>query len=221
MPLKAEAKVDADKTAKTIEEDRSFLIQAAIVRIMKSKKTLKHANLVIAFQLRSLFIVYSQEFQPPAAILSTTESTWLDSLDKVFTTQNIGILRSLLANCLQNTFNILENRIQRVWWGNSTTNQHNCPLIQNVKLHIAELSFCECINGEWTFFCLFRLLDKPTSQQVKFIQLLYKTLNQHHSTNFNLLFFSTNNESAHVIYTAGARVFKQLLFPNVTTRMLY
>lgn len=75
MPLKAEAKVDADKTAKTIEEDRSFLIQAAIVRIMKSKKTLKHANLVIAFQLRSLFIVYSQEFQPPAAILSTTEST--------------------------------------------------------------------------------------------------------------------------------------------------
>lgn len=45
-PLRTEAKLDREKAIKSVEEDRTILIQAAIVRIMKAKKTLKHVNLV-------------------------------------------------------------------------------------------------------------------------------------------------------------------------------
>lgn len=46
LPMKAEARIESSEVLKTVDEDRRLLLQATIVRIMKSRKTLRHQNLI-------------------------------------------------------------------------------------------------------------------------------------------------------------------------------
>lgn len=71
VPLRYETKIDDDKTHASVEEDRKWECQCAIVRVMKNRKTLEH-QLLIAEVLQLL----NNRFKPSIVLIKVHNHTF-------------------------------------------------------------------------------------------------------------------------------------------------
>ena len=79
VPLKSVEQKDIEGVHRTINEDRNMVIQAAIVRIMKARQTLKHALL-----MQEVIQQLSSRFRPKIPVIKVSSSHCEARLISVF-----------------------------------------------------------------------------------------------------------------------------------------
>jgi cullin 1 len=73
QPIKAETKAESTDVLKTVDEDRKYVIQATIFRIMKARKTMKHQPLI-----QEVISQISQRFAPKIPDIKKAIDTLLE-----------------------------------------------------------------------------------------------------------------------------------------------
>ncbi|KDQ62582.1 hypothetical protein JAAARDRAFT_30480 [Jaapia argillacea MUCL 33604] len=73
LPIKAEVKAESSDVMKTVDEDRKYVIQATIVRIMKARKTMKNQPLI-----QEVISQISQRFTPKIPDIKKAIDTLLE-----------------------------------------------------------------------------------------------------------------------------------------------
>jgi len=81
LPIKAEVKAESSDVLKAVDEDRKYVIQATIVRIMKARKTMKNQALI-----HEVLAQISQRFAPKMpdikkAIETLLEKEYIERVD--------------------------------------------------------------------------------------------------------------------------------------------
>ncbi|KAF9463083.1 Cullin [Collybia nuda] len=81
LPIKAEVKAESSDVLKAVDEDRKYVIQATIVRIMKARKTMKNQGLI-----QEVISQISQRFSPKIpdikkAIETLLEKEYIERVD--------------------------------------------------------------------------------------------------------------------------------------------
>uniref|UniRef100_A0A915DG67 Cullin family profile domain-containing protein n=1 Tax=Ditylenchus dipsaci TaxID=166011 RepID=A0A915DG67_9BILA len=73
VPMRGDVKKENDEVQKSVDDDRSMVIQAALVRIMKTRKTLKHTQL-----MTEVIQQLSSRFQPKVPMIKKCIDTLID-----------------------------------------------------------------------------------------------------------------------------------------------
>ncbi|KIK69633.1 hypothetical protein GYMLUDRAFT_34019 [Collybiopsis luxurians FD-317 M1] len=73
QPIKAEVKTESADVLKSVDEDRKFVVQATIVRIMKARKTMKNQSLI-----QEVILQISQRFAPKIPDIKKAIDTLLE-----------------------------------------------------------------------------------------------------------------------------------------------
>jgi hypothetical protein len=73
LPIKAEVKAETSEVMKSVDEDRKYVIQATIVRIMKARKTMKNQPLI-----QEVIAQISQRFAPKIPDIKKAIDTLLE-----------------------------------------------------------------------------------------------------------------------------------------------
>ncbi|CAK5269764.1 unnamed protein product [Mycena citricolor] len=73
LPIKSEVKADTSEVLKTVDEDRKYVIQATIVRVMKARKTMKNQPLI-----QEVISQISQRFAPKIPDIKKAIDTLLE-----------------------------------------------------------------------------------------------------------------------------------------------